>query len=306
MFTPAKYLLPAVFFAALTTAAWIMPAAAAAPVWQVQQAEMTYRNSGLAEPEGALSGTAAQIGFDPKNPRDGQFQLSFSTTGLFLPRAAMGTRDPDKLREMAMPAGTGTLTATRMERKGDTIAVNGTLTINEQSRPVVFNMGAVEGGHEAGRSLRLTGQFVINRPNFATKEMGYVGPANIPVKFDILAVTESAAEEPSAENAPDASAAASDAAPQAQEPGTAAAPPAQNAPPAGRLLTEEDIKKQKEESPEIGVVRSFGGGGASTTAPGSAPAGGSTGFGAAPQSNTDGNANGTPEIGTVRTFGGNP
>lgn len=296
MFTLAKYFLPAVLFTALTAAVWATPASAAAPAWQVQQVNMTYQNSGLANPEGALVGTTAQIGFDPQSPEDGQFELSFSTTGLFLPRAVMGTRDPEKMKDVAMAAGTGTLTATRMERKGDTIAVNGTLTINGQSRPVIFSMGAAEGGNDAGRSLRLTGQFVINRPSFATKEMGYVGPANIPVKFDVMAMTQpAAAEEAPAEAAPDAAAVAPDA--QAQEPGTAAAP-AQNDPPQRRVLSEEDLEKQKEANPEIGVVRTFGGG-ASTTAPGSAPSGG-TNYGTPPQNNT----NGTPEIGTVRTFGG--
>jgi polyisoprenoid-binding protein YceI len=286
MFTPAKYFLPAVLFTALTAATFIRPAAANAPAWQVQQAAMTYQNSGVPNPEGALVGISAQVGFDPKKPEDGQFQMSFSTTGLFLPRAAMGTRDPDKMRDIAMPAGDGNLTATRMERKGDTIGVSGTLTINGQSRPVIFNMGVAESSNDTGRSLHLTGQFIINRPSFATKEMGYVGPANIPVKFDVSAIAQAPAQ---TEETPAADAAGTPAA-QAQEPGAAAPPPVQNAAPQNRLLTEEDLKKQKEENSDIGVVRTFGGGASSTD--GSSP----SGYGATqPQ---------TPEVGTVRTFGG--
>lgn len=285
MFIPSKYFLPAILLTALTVAAFIGTAAANTPAWQVQQAAMTYQNSGLANPEGALAGASAQVAFDPKKPQDGQFQMSFSTTGLFLPRAAMGTRDPDKLRKIAMPAGDGTLTATRMERKGDTIGVSGTLTINGQSRPIMFNMGVAEGGNDTGRSLHLTGQFSINRPSFATKEMGYIGPANIPVKFEVSAIAQAPAQ---AEETPAADAAGTPAA-QAQEPG-AVAPPVQNAAPQNRLLTEEDLKKQKEENPDIGVVRTFGGGASSTD--GSSP----SGYGITqPQ---------TPEVGTVRTFGG--
>lgn len=286
MFTPAKYLLPAFLFTALGTAAFIGSAYAAAPAWQVQQASMTYQNSGLPNPAAVLAGATAQIGFDPKKPEDGQFRLSFSTTGLFLPRAAMATRDPDKLRDIAMPAGEGTLTATRMERKGDNIGVSGTLTLNGQSRPVILNMGVAEDANETARSLRLTGQFTINRPSFATKEMGYVGPANVPVKFDILAIAQITA--PVTETAAQAT-------PPATEPGAAQnTQQKQNSAPPSRRLTEEADQEQKEESPDIGVVRTFGGD--ATSASPSAPQG---------QNTQNGNSD-TPEIGTVRTFGGSP
>jgi len=300
MFTPAKYFLPAAMGAVLAAVFWTAPALAEAAAWQVQQANMTYQNSGLENPQGVLSGTEAQIGFDPKKPRGGQFQLSFATTGLFLPRAAMGVSDPQKLKNMAIPAGTGTLTATSLERSGNTIAVNGTLSINGQSRPLMFNMNVIEDGKDNARSLRLTGQFPINRPSFATAEMGYVGPANIPVSFDVLAVAPTAA---AAEEAPTAAGTTEDlpvdaAAPQMQNneiPQQRIAAPPPQAP--SRLLTEEDLKKQREEHPEIGTVRSFGGNAAPPPAQGrprpsaTAPA----------QNNTT-----DPEIGTVRTFGGAP
>lgn len=310
----AKYFIPALLFTALITLSTPQAAAANAPIWQVQQAGMMYQNSGMANPEGALAGASAQVGFDPQSPEDGNFALSFSTTGLFLPREAMATRDPEKLQGMAMSATDGTVTATRMERRGDTIGVTATMTINGQSRPIIFNMNVAEAGNDAGRSMRLTGQFVINRPAFATKEIGYIGPANIPVKFDITAVTQTAAPaEETPAQATDPNAAANG---QMAEPG--AVPPAvQNETPQRRILSQEEQGEEKEKNSNLGVVRTFGGN-APANNTGNAPAygspspygstGGNTGSAFPGQrnntSNGDDAAGSTSNVGKVRTFGG--
>ena len=280
----ARYFIPALLLSALVSLTTPATAVADTAAWQVQQANMIYQNSGMANAEGMLAGTSARIGFDPDSPEGGTFDMSFSTTGLFLPRDAMATRDPKKLQGMAAAASDGTLTATRMERRGDTIGVTANMSINGQTRPIIFNMTVAEGGNEAGRSLRLTGQFVINRPAFATKEIGYIGPANIPVKFDVTAITQAAA--PATETAVqgDPNAAPADNAPQATEPG--AQMPVQNTVPQRRLLTEEDVAEAKKEKPEIGVVRTFGGGASAAT--------------------PDNPSEGASEIGKVRTFGGTP
>lgn len=297
----AKYFFPAVLLSAFLSLTAPENAAADPAAWQVQQTSMIYQNSGMANSEGMLAGASARVGFDPKNPEDGTFDMTFSTTGLFLPRDVMATRDPEKLQRMATAATEGTVTATRMERRGDGINVTANITINGQSRPVTFNMKTAEEGNDAGRSLRLTGQFIINRPAFATKEIGYIGPANIPVKFDVMAMTAAAApaEEIPAQIDPNAPANTGDiAAEPTAEPGTQA--PVPETAPQRRLLTEEDIAEEKKKNPEIGVVRTFGGG-AADSAPGN-----NTG-GAAPYGGRqDDNTGGTQEVGKVRTFGGTP
>ena len=162
----AQYFIPALLLSALVSLTTPATAVADTAAWQVQQTNMIYQNSGMANAEGMLAGTSARIGFDPDSPEDGTFDMSFSTTGLFLPRDAMATRDPKKLQGMAAAALDGTLTATRMERRGDTIGVTANMSINGQTRPIIFNMTVAEGGNEAGRSLRLTGQRNITRRRF--------------------------------------------------------------------------------------------------------------------------------------------
>lgn len=305
----AKYFIPALIFTAVISLTTPLSAVAAAPAWQVQQANMIYQNSGMINSEGALAGAAAQIGFDPKSPEDGSFELSFSTTGLFMPRDAMATRDPKKLQQMATTAGNGTISATRMERRGDTIGVTANMTINGQTHPVIFNMGVAEGGNDAGRSLRLTGQFMINRPAFATKDIGYIGPANIPVKFEVTAMTQAAAPaEDTAATDPHNDAGTA----QAAEPGTQQAAPVPYAAQPRSMTEGQPAEEEKKENSDIGIVRSFGGAGTTTTTPGSdAGTYGSPSYGS-PYGSTGGNTgyaapgqdDSTSEVGKVRSFGG--
>lgn len=274
----------AFFLPALFLTVMILGSPAAAASWQVHKADMTYYNSGMAQPEGRITGVSAQIAFDPKRPDGGTFQLSFDTTGMFIPREAIGVTDPAKLAKIARPAQPASFVAHRLKRNGDNIFAEGSLTINGQSRPIGFNMTAQESGSAAsGRSLQLSGNFIINRPGFATQEMGYIGPANIPVTFEAFASTQPEAS-PTAEQAapPDA--------PQA-EPGTAAAPHSGRAP-HGRTVPQQSATSSGTEEPaqpEIGKVRSFGG----------APAGNET-----TTIETQSPPAAPPPLGTVQSFGG--
>lgn len=262
-------------------ALFALPAAANGNAWQVQKTAMSYHNSGMAQPEGPLAGASAQLAFNPKRPEGGTFQLSFETTGLFTARAAMGVTDPDKLRKIAIPAQTpATFTAHSLKRNGDSIFAQGTLTINGQSRPVGINMAMQESGSASkGRGLQLSGRFMINRPGFATEDIGYVGPANIPVNFDVFAIMAptAATEEEQAT------------APETAQPEAGATPPQGNtttpyrrraAPqPQGTTATEPPAES------EIGKVRTFGGESVNNPAAPQAPPA-------------------EPALGTVYTFGG--
>lgn len=283
-----SFSIPALLLAVL--AFFALPAAAnGSPAWHVQKTAMSYHNSGMAQPNGALAGASAQVAFDPKQPEGGLFQFSFDTTGLFIPRAAMGVRDPDKLREIAVPAQTpASFTARSLKRSGDSIVADGTLTINGQIRPASVTMAVQESGSAAkGRGLQLSGSFMINRPGFATDEIGHVGPANIPVNFDIFATMAPTAP------AEDEQAAASDDAAQAgaaPAQGHAAMPQRDHIAPQAQGATP-TAAEPPVESP-IGKVRSFGGtpvdAPADTQQP---PPAGAASTGPAPR-------------GTVQTFGG--
>lgn len=281
-----SFSIPAMFLAAL--AFFTLPAAAASgnSAWQVQKTAMGYHNSGMAQPEGPLAGGSAQVAFDPKRPEGGTFQLSFQTTGLFTPREAMGVTDPDKLRKIAMPAQTpATFTARSLKRNGDSIFAEGTLTINGQSRPTGINMAVQETGSASkGRGLQLSGRFMINRPGFATDDIGYVGPANIPVNFDIyatMAPTAAAEEEQAA--VPDAAQMEAGTTAPAQD--NAVTPYGRRSAPPQQQGTAPTAAEPPAES-EIGKVRTFGG------APVDSPA------------ETQAAPAEPAPLGTVRTFGG--
>jgi hypothetical protein len=185
---------PFAVIAFLTTAAF----AADAPQWRTiaEQSTVTFQNSAVSPQPIATNITSATVQTSASGDlRGGAFLISFDVTGLYIPAGMINEKDPEKIKAFNIQPLTATLSSTDIGSGNGGYMLQGDLKIGNIARPVIIPLKAEEGGNaRIGRTLRLSGRIVINRPSFADTGMSWFGPGNVPVEFSVLSVANPVAE----------------------------------------------------------------------------------------------------------------
>lgn len=172
--------------------------AANAPEWRTipEQSSITFQNSAVSPQPIATNIASATVQTSASGDlRGGAFLMSFDVTGLYIPAGMINEKDPEKIKAFNIQPLTATLSSTNIGSGSGGYTLQGDLKIGSIARPVVIPLKAEEGGNaRIGRTLRLSGRIIINRPSFAASGMSWFGPGNVPVEFSVLSVTNPVAE----------------------------------------------------------------------------------------------------------------
>ncbi len=172
--------------------------AADAPQWRTipEQSSVTFQNSAISPQPIATNIASATVQTSTSGDlRGGAFLMSFDVTGLYIPAGMINEKDPEKIKAFNIQPLTATLSSTNIGSGSGGYTLQGDLKIGNIARPVVIPLKAEEGGNaRIGRTLRLSGRVIINRPSFADSGMSWFGPGNVPVEFSVLSVTNPVVE----------------------------------------------------------------------------------------------------------------